>query len=939
MSLTCPQCSWRCKSFSGLRRHQNSLHRDDPGLTIPVTELRREYHPDLNSTYTTIHTTPQFSTATGQRCDRHGASIPQNAPPEVPTIKVDTDWSPFESRAGFELAEFAFADAELSRRKIDKLLELWAATLVRHGDSPPIVNQRDLHRQIDAIELGDVRWENTCLKYEGPCPNTTRPPEWKTAHYDVWHRNPREVIKNMLARPDLEGHIDYTAYREFNGDQRQYSNVMSGNWAWKQSDTIALDPLTHGSMFVPIILGSDKTTVSVATGQNDFYPLYLSIGNIQSHMRRAHKNSLVLIGFLPIPKGARKDTDTEEFWWFKRDLTHRSIATILLPLRPFMKTPNIVLCPDQYFRQALYGLGPHIADYLEQATLAWILFGWCPTCLGYPDSLDAPCRHRSAVHTDILVGLHDEETLRASYGIAPKPMPYTTYFPRADIFEVMTPDLLHQLIKGVYKDHLVDWVGKYLEHVHGTAGGARVIDEIDRRIALAPPFPGLRRFKQGQNFSQWTGDDSKALMKVYMNAIQAFVPPAIVETFAAFLEFCYIARRNIITEDSLRLLNVALGRFHEARQVFAGTIRVEGPSAFSLPRQHSMVHYFDHIKNFGSPNGLCSSITESKHITAVKRPWRRSNKHMALPQMIKSNQRLDKLAAARADFTARGMLVDSCLIKAIEAVLDAMESDENSTLDDDDEASSDDTESESDSELFNNLTDTDAMPSTAPTRSYPTSLDGLGLKIGQHDLLDLTRRFLFYQLNPTSPISPDQLTLTECPMIWGSKTSVYHSATATFRAPSNPSGPGGMYREVIRSTPFWPRGDFPGPRRDCIFVDMGDPGSVGMKGVLVARVYLFFRFSYNRTNYPCALVHWYSTSSELDASTGMWVVHPESTHWGTRHMGVIHLDSIVRGAHLLPKFPSDAPVYREINYMNVLDVYTSFYVNKLIDHHAFEIAF
>ena len=56
-------------------------------------------------------------------------------------------------------------------------------------------------------------------------------------------------------------------------------------------------------------------------------------------------------------------------------------------------------------------------------------------------------------------------------------------------------------------------------------------------------------------------------------------------------------------------------------------------------------------------------------------------------------------------------------------------------------------------------------------------------------------------------------------------------------------------------------------------------------------------------------------------------------------MGIIHLDSIVRGAHLLPKFPSDAPVYWEINYMNVLDVYTLFYVNKFIDHHAFEIAF
>lgn len=68
-------------------------------------------------------------------------------------------------------------------------------------------------------------------------------------------------------------------------------------------DVISEDPSTHGAMFVPIILGSDKTTVSVATGQNEYYPLYLSIGNVQNHMRRAHKNALVIIGFLPIPKG------------------------------------------------------------------------------------------------------------------------------------------------------------------------------------------------------------------------------------------------------------------------------------------------------------------------------------------------------------------------------------------------------------------------------------------------------------------------------------------------------------------------------------------------------------------------------------------------------------------------------------------------------------
>ena len=80
-------------------------------------------------------------------------------------------------------------------------------------------------------------------------------------------------------------------------------------------------------------------------------------------------------------------------------------------------------------------------------------------------------------------------------------------------------------------------------------------------------------------------------------------------------------------------------------------------------------------------------------------------------------------------------------------------------------------------------------------------------------------------------------------------------------------------------------------------------------------------------------------SDEPEPDTGLWVVQPETTCQGMRHASVIHIDSIVHGAHLLPRFPSDLPVYHKINYMNALDVYTSFYVNKFIDHHTFEIAF
>ena len=243
-----------------------------------------------------------------------------------------------------------------------------------------------------------------------------------------------------------------------------------------------------------------------------------------------------------------------------------------------------------------------------------------------------------------------ESLLPSCYGYL---KPFTASFPHADIHQLLSPDLLHQIIKGTFKDHLITWVEEYLVLIHGKAGAAFIMANIDHQWAnftyqlcigiylsrfkhcCCTQLSKPTMFSTGTRLHAMDGWQLKsidegncsientlalllAIIQVYLPAITSHVATQMVRTISTFLDFCYLARHDVLDEMTLDAMDNALKQFHTDHVIF----QVSGvrPSGFSLPCQHSMMHHWYLIQKYGAPNGICSSITESKHIKAVKEP-------------------------------------------------------------------------------------------------------------------------------------------------------------------------------------------------------------------------------------------------------------------------------------------------------------------------------
>ena len=106
------------------------------------------------------------------------------------------------------------------------------------------------------------------------------------------------------------------------------------------------------------------------------------------------------------------------------------------------------------------------------------------------------------------LNLDDEEEFD-KHGLQPVD-PFWKHLPYCDFFTTFTPDLLHQLHKGMFGDHISEWACKTINDE----------DEIDCCFKNMTGHPLMCHFRKGISLiSQWMGEEYKEVKKVFLGVI------------------------------------------------------------------------------------------------------------------------------------------------------------------------------------------------------------------------------------------------------------------------------------------------------------------------------------------------------------------------------------------------------------------------------------
>ncbi|KAG2053928.1 hypothetical protein BDR06DRAFT_982598 [Suillus hirtellus] len=312
--------------------------------------------------------------------------------------------------------------------------------------------------EIDGVSAGAQLSDHLGLSYKNSKEldkiiNNNLPGQLKFKHeqiivageaFDVFYRDIIECIKVLYSDPDFADFLVFAPechYTDEDQTIRLFHDMHTGQWWWD----------TQVTMF------RNKSA----------YPVYLTIGNIPKEIHQKPSCCThILLAYLPTTclehianKASRCHTIS--------NLYHACMSCILAPLKT-AGTDGLVMSGGDGVEHHCHPLFTCFAgNYPEQLLATGVKAMECLKCDIPTEELGsntAPFEiHNLHTVLDALSRIDDSDLVFVQAcceaGIKPIIHPYWEDLPHANIFQAVTPDILHQLYQGLIK-HLLGWLAQ-----------------------------------------------------------------------------------------------------------------------------------------------------------------------------------------------------------------------------------------------------------------------------------------------------------------------------------------------------------------------------------------------------------------------------------------------------------------------------------------------
>ena len=332
-------------------------------------------------------------------------------------------------------------------------------------------------------------------------------------------------------------------------------------------------------------------------------------------------------------KAARRRTQANLF--------HACMNFILSPLKVAGIQGIEVMSGDGVVRRGHPILAVYVGDYPKQCLATGAFFRDCPVC-DCPNKMlgTYPCQHQRRNLDNILDALDQlgsPQYVQACRDANIKPIqhPFWQDLPYVNIFQSITPDILHQLHQGVVK-HPIGWLR--------AACGDSLIDKCVQQL---PPNHSIRIFNKGiTSLSRVSGTEHRQISSFLLGILidirlpDGASPNPLIRVTQAILDFLYLAQYPVHTSKTLDTLEHALDDFHSNKHIF-DILGIRND--FNIPKLHFLIHYPHAIKLFGTTDNYNTEATERLHIDFAKDAYQATNHKDEFVQMTKWLERHEKI--------------------------------------------------------------------------------------------------------------------------------------------------------------------------------------------------------------------------------------------------------------------------------------------------------